>query len=86
MNMRNLQHARDESPVDEACDCYCCRNFTRAYIRHLLKAEEILAYYLLSVHNIRFLIKHVQAMRAAILGGDVAEYIHTFLQRYLQPA
>jgi queuine tRNA-ribosyltransferase len=86
MNMRNLPHARDQSPVDGECDCYCCRNFTRAYIRHLLKAEEILGYYLLSVHNIRFLIRHVQAMRAAILGGDVAEYINTFLQRYLQPA
>jgi queuine tRNA-ribosyltransferase len=86
MNMRNLQHARDERPVDEECDCYCCRNFTRAYIRHLLKAEEILGYYLLSVHNIRFLIKHVQAMRAAVLGGDVFEYSNTFLQRYLQPA
>ncbi len=86
VNMRNLQHARDESPVDPECDCYCCRNFTRAYIRHLLKAEEMLAYSLLSVHNIYFLIKHVQAMRAAIVGGDLSAYINTFLQRYLQTA
>jgi queuine tRNA-ribosyltransferase len=86
VNMRNLQHVQDERPVDAECDCYCCRNFTRAYIRHLLKAEEILGYYLLSVHNIRFLMRHVQAMRAAILGGEVPDYINTFLQRYLQPA
>jgi queuine tRNA-ribosyltransferase len=86
VNMRNLQHARDERPVDETCDCYCCRHFTRAYIRHLLKAEEILGYYLLSLHNIRFLINHVQAMRAAIVGGDLSEYVNAFLQRYLQLA
>jgi queuine tRNA-ribosyltransferase len=86
INMRNLRYATDDTPVDPSCDCYCCRNFSRGYIRHLLKAEEILAYYLLSVHNIYFLVKHVRAMRTAILGGSLSEYINSFLQRYMQTA
>jgi len=86
INMRNLQYARDENPVDPECTCYCCQNFTRAYLRHLLKAGEILGHTLLSVHNIHFLVRHVQAMRNAILGGNLADYVDTFLQRYLQIA
>ncbi len=86
INMRNLRFARDENPVDPECNCYCCRNFTRAYIRHLLKAEEILGYSLLSVHNIHYLVEHVRAMRDAIVGGNLADYVDAFLQRYLQIA
>ncbi len=86
MNMKNLAHARDERPVDETCDCYCCTTFSRAYVRHLVKAGEILGHTLLSVHNIRFLIRHVEAMRRAILEGTLDEYVETFLQRYLQLA
>ncbi|MFN8448681.1 MAG: tRNA guanosine(34) transglycosylase Tgt [Anaerolineae bacterium] len=86
LNMANLAHARDTAPIDPTCDCYCCQNFSRAYLRHLVKAKELLAHYLLSVHNIRFLIRHVQAMRAAILEGNLAEYADRFLQRYLQTA
>src|SRR5690606_30767171 len=55
LNMKNLALARDEQPVDATCDCYCCQNFSRAYLRHLVKANEILAHMLLSLHNIRFL-------------------------------
>lgn len=86
MNMKNLAHARDERPVDETCDCYCCTTFTRAYVRHLVKAGEILGHTLLSVHNIRFLIRHVEAMRNAILEGTLDVYVDSFLQRYLQLA
>ena len=86
INMRNLTHATDKSPVDEGCTCYCCQNFTRAYLRHLVKAEEILGAYLLSIHNIHFLIQHVQAMRTAILDGDLQAYTDPFLQTYLQLA
>jgi queuine tRNA-ribosyltransferase len=86
LNMRNLVHATDKSPVDEGCTCYCCKNFSRGYLRHLVKAEEILGAYLLSVHNIHFLIKHVQAMRNAILEGDLQAYIASFMHNYLQPA
>jgi queuine tRNA-ribosyltransferase len=84
INMRNLEYARDEKPLDEDCTCYSCQTFTRAYIRHLMKAKEILGCILLSIHNVHFLIQHVQSMRAAILNGDLEDYTSAFLQRYLQ--
>jgi queuine tRNA-ribosyltransferase len=86
LNMGNLQHARDDQPIDPTCDCVCCRQFSRAYVRHLVKAGELLAHYLLSVHNIRFLIRHMTAMRSAILQGTLRAYVEQFLERYLQPA
>jgi queuine tRNA-ribosyltransferase len=86
INMGNLAHARDHQPVDTECDCYCCANFSRAYVRHLVKAKELLGHYLLSVHNIRFLIRHMEAMRAAILHDHLDAYVTRFLQRYLQTA
>jgi queuine tRNA-ribosyltransferase len=86
IHMRNQQHERDESPVDPGCTCYCCQNFTRAYIRHLVRAKELLAHYLLSLHNIHFLIDHVRALRTAILEGRLQPYAETFLPRYLQLA
>jgi queuine tRNA-ribosyltransferase len=82
INMRNVVHAQDAAPVDAVCDCYCCQHFTRAYIRHLLKAEEILGAYLLSLHNIRFLIRHMENIRAAILDGTLDTYRTDFLNRY----
>jgi queuine tRNA-ribosyltransferase len=75
VNMRNLVHATDKHPVDEGCTCYCCQHFSRGYIRHLLKADEILGAYLLSIHNIHFLIQHVQRMRDAVLNGRLETYI-----------
>jgi queuine tRNA-ribosyltransferase len=86
INMRNLEHARDQRPVDLGCTCYCCQHFTRGYIRHLLKADEILGMYLLSVHNVHFLIDHMRAIRSAIFEGTLAAYRTQFLQRYLQVA
>lgn len=86
LNMGNLVHARDDQPIDPGCDCYTCRHFTRAYIRHLVKAKELLAHTLLSVHNLRFLIRHMEAMRAAILEGEgrLEAYVDAFLLRYLR--
>ncbi len=86
INMRKLTYAHDPNPVDASCDCYCCQNFTCAYLRHLLKADEILGAYLLSVHNIRFLIRHMEAMRQAILNDTLDEYAQAFLARYLKTA
>ncbi len=85
VNMRNLVHATDKKPVEEGCSCYCCQHFSRAYIRHLIKADEILGAYLLSVHNIHFLIDHVRTIRDAILVGHLDDYSEQFLQMYLQP-
>ncbi len=86
LNMGNLANARDHAPIDPECDCYCCQNFSRAYLRHLVRAKELLAHTLLSIHNIRFLIRHMQAMRAAILDDSLPEYVDRFLRRYLQTA
>ena len=72
--VRNAEYARDFSPLDPECDCYACRNFTRAYIRHLLKAGEILGGMLLSLHNIHFTVKLMEGAREAILGGYFPEY------------
>jgi queuine tRNA-ribosyltransferase len=83
LNMGNLIHARDERPIDPTCDCYTCTNFSRAYIRHLIKSGELLSHYLMSIHNIRFLIRHVQMMRNAIFDGTLEDYVEGFLQRYL---
>jgi len=67
LNMMNAAFARDERPIDATCDCYACQTFTRAYIRHLIVARELLAGTLLSIHNLRALIRLVEALRASIL-------------------
>ncbi len=60
----------DQSPVEEGCDCYCCKNFTRSYVRHLLNCDEILGLRLLTIHNVRALNRFMAEMRAAIESGD----------------
>jgi queuine tRNA-ribosyltransferase len=83
INMKNLEHARDQRPVDPGCACYTCRTFTRAYLRHLIKAREILGLHLLSIHNVFFLLEHMRAMREAILAGALRQYASAFLSTYL---
>ncbi|MBI3240869.1 MAG: tRNA guanosine(34) transglycosylase Tgt [Chloroflexi bacterium] len=83
LNMKNAQYARDPGPVEEGCSCYCCANFTRAYIRHLIVAKEILASTLLSIHNIHVLLTLMREMRAAILDGAFESYANNFLQNYI---
>lgn len=86
VNIGRQQFARDERPLDETCDCVCCTSFSRAYLRHLVKAKELLAHTLLSIHNIRFLIRHVERMRAAVLEDRLDDYIAPFLLRYINSA
>jgi len=64
--IKNARYARDFLPVDPACDCYACQNYSRAYIRHLFKAGEILGAHLASVHNLRFLLRLMERVREAI--------------------
>jgi queuine tRNA-ribosyltransferase len=82
LNMGNLRYATDSAPVDETCDCYACRTFSRAYIRHLLKAEEILAFQLLSLHNLTVLTSLMREMRAAIFAGTFTAFASDFLDNY----
>jgi queuine tRNA-ribosyltransferase len=84
LNLRNLDHARSEAALDVTCRCYTCQHFSRAYLRHLVKAKEILGHMLLSLHNIYFLIQHVRSMRAAVLDGSLEAYREAFLCRYRQ--
>ncbi|MCA9893649.1 MAG: tRNA guanosine(34) transglycosylase Tgt [Anaerolineae bacterium] len=84
VNMKNAKFKEDERPLilDADFQSYS-QNFSRAYLRHLMIAKELLAYYLLSLNNIAFLITHVQNMRQAIIEGRLAQYTESFLQRYL---
>ena len=69
--------ARDFGPVEEGCTCYCCQNFSRAYIRHLLSAGEILGVRLLTIHNIHRLLETMREMRESISDGTFAEkFLH----------
>ncbi len=81
--VRNAEYARDFRPIDETCDCYTCRNHTRAYIRHLLKAGEILGATLLSIHNVRFTIRMMEEIREHILNGTFEAFRTEFMARYI---
>lgn len=76
--VRNAKYAADFSPLDPKCDCYTCRNYSRAYIRHLFKAGEILALRLNSLHNIRFLTKMMEEMRSAIENDVLGDWTREF--------
>lgn len=80
--VRNAQYAKDESPLDENCHCYVCKNFSRAYIRHLFKAKEINAVRYISHHNIAFLNKFMQNIRTAIKEDRFMEFKKDFLSNY----
>lgn len=80
--VRNAQYARDFEPIDPTCDCYACRNYSRAYIRHLLKAEEILALRLMTIHNLHFLINMMKEIREAIKEDRLPEYRQKFFHEY----
>ena len=72
--IRDAKYARDYSPIDENCDCYACRNFTRAYVRHLFKCGEILGLRLAAWHNLRFLIKLMEDVREAIKNDRLLDF------------
>jgi queuine tRNA-ribosyltransferase len=72
LNLKNARFARDTAPLQENCDCPACGRFSRAYLRHLVNQQELLGLRLLSLHNLRFLIRLTEAARAAIEGGQLA--------------
>jgi queuine tRNA-ribosyltransferase len=74
LNLRNARFARDEAPLEEGCDCGACTRFTRAYIRHLVNQNELLGLRLLSLHNLRFLVRLTDGAREAIERGAFAAY------------
>lgn len=82
INLKNAKYKEDFNPISKDCDCYTCKNYTKAYIKHLINAEETLGSRLLSIHNIRFLIKLTEDLRAAIKEDKILEYKEKFCQRY----
>lgn len=80
--VRNAEYARDSMPLDENCDCYTCRNFSRAYIRHLIKAGEILGGRLTTIHNLRFLQNLMANVRTAIKEGRLLNFREEFFENY----
>ena len=82
INLKNLKFKEDFSPVDETCDCYTCTHYTKAYIRHLITSNEALGGRLLSIHNIRFLVKLCEDIRVAIDNDNLLEYKNEFEKNY----
>src|SRR5512143_460071 len=81
LNLMNASFARDVRPIDETCDCYTCRTFTRAYIRHLIVAKELLAGTLISIHNLRALIRLMEEVRGYIADGTFEAKVSFLLAR-----
>lgn len=82
VNIRDKKYERDFTPLDEECDCYCCKNYTKAYLRHLYKCDETFGKRLLSIHNIRFLIHMMEEARLAIKEDRFVEFKKDFLDKF----
>ncbi|MCD2256764.1 tRNA guanosine(34) transglycosylase Tgt [Agrilactobacillus fermenti] len=80
--VKNAKYAEDFTPLDPNCDCYTCRNYTRAYIRHLIKSDEIFGLHLTSYHNLYFLLHLMQQVRQAIMDDNLLEFRQDFFEAY----
>lgn len=80
--VRNAEYAKDFTKLDDKCDCYTCKNYTKAYIRHLIKCNEVLGARLLSIHNLRFLVKLMEDVRSAIKEDRLTEFKDEFYSNY----
>jgi len=80
--IRNAKYKRDFTPLDPSCDCYTCRNYTRAYIRHLFSADEIFGLRLTSYHNLYFLLKLMEEVREAIMEDRLMDFRNQFFAQY----
>jgi queuine tRNA-ribosyltransferase len=78
LNIRNARYADDERPIDESCPCYTCSHFSRAYLRHLFMAREILAYRLNTIHNLSFYAGLMAELREAIRENRLAVFRKAF--------
>jgi len=80
--VKNAQFEEDFTSLDHDCDCYTCSNYTRAYIRHLLKADETFGLRLTSYHNLYFLLNLMKKVRQAIMNDNLLEFREDFIERY----
>src|SRR5207249_8329593 len=81
-NLKNAEFALDKGPIEENCACYACAEFSRGYIRHLIKAEEILGLRLITLHNLHFYLDLMKRTRAAIANGNFLEFHRHFISGY----
>ena len=82
LTIRNAGYKEDYTPVEEGCDCYCCRNYSRAYVRHLINTDEILGGRLLSIHNIHFLHRLTAKIKEAIWQDRLLDFRNEMLADY----
>lgn len=82
LNIKRAEFRTDRRPLAPACDCACCQRFTRAYVRHLWLADEILGLRLLSLHNVHFLVSLMRQARGALLGGTFESWSESWLRQY----
>ena len=80
--IKNKEYEHDFTPLDSKCDCYCCRNYTKAYLRHLFKANEMLGYRLLSIHNVNYLLRLTEGIRKAIKEDRFLEFKEEVYREY----
>jgi queuine tRNA-ribosyltransferase len=85
MNLRNAQYATDPLPIEPGCACYACQHFSRAYLRHLFKAGEILGLHLATIHNLHFALRLMQETRTHIAAGTFTAFRRQFLAEYRLP-
>ena len=84
INIKNAKYKDDFTELDNGCDCECCKNYTKAYIRHLITSNETLGSRLLSIHNLRFLIRIMENIRTSIQEDRFLEYKDEFISNYTQ--
>jgi len=82
LNLKNAEFARDKNPIEHDCACPACQDYTRGYIRHLIKAEEILGLRLITLHNLHFYLELMRQARAAIENGTFNEFRFNFIANY----
>ena len=82
INFNNAKYKEDLDPIEKDCDCYACKHYSRAYIRHLITTDEMLGGRLLSIHNIRFLVKLTEELREAIKNDSLLAYKEEFIKKY----
>jgi queuine tRNA-ribosyltransferase len=83
VNIKAARFRSERGPIEEGCDCYTCRNYSAAYVHHLIRAEEQLYYRLGTIHNIRFMLRLASDLRTAILAGTYPSFRDEFLARYI---
>lgn len=82
INLKNAKYKKDFTPIEENCDCYACKNYTKSYIKHLINSNETFGARLLSIHNIRYLIRLTEDLRECIKNDNILEYRDNFIKNY----